>query len=120
MLRKMPRVNPLQLRKDLLVAESELNRAQLIEEWQAITAGVRTLGARVKYVGTLASAAGLLVAGVSAFRRGRASPNGAKFSWLETALKGAQVAGSIWLACRGRGRDQKDHRRISERSIVGR
>jgi hypothetical protein len=108
MLRKMPRVNPLQLRKDLLVAESELNRAQLIEEWQAMTAGVRTLGARVKYVGTLASAAGLLVAGVSAFRRGRASPNGAKFSWLETALKGAQVAGSIWLACRGRGRDQKD------------
>ena len=108
MLRTMPRVKPLQLRKDLLVAESELNRAHLLEDWQAMTEGVRTLGARVKYVGTFASAAGLLVAGVSAFRRGRAAPNGAKFSWLEAALKGAQVAGSIWLASRGRGRAQKD------------
>lgn len=108
MLRENPHLSPLHLRKELLVAESELNRAQLIEEWEAMTDGVRTFGARVKTVGSLASTAALLVAGLLAFRRGRASPNGAKSSWLETALKGAKVAGSVWLACRGRGRDQKE------------
>ena len=108
MLREMPRVNPLQLRKELLVAESELNRAQLVEEWQAMTVGVRTLGARVKYVSVLASAAALFVSGVSAFRRRRASTNGAKFSWLQTALQGAKVASSLWLAFRSRDRDSKD------------
>jgi len=100
-------VTPLESRKQLLIAESELNREQLIEEWQAMGLGVRALGARVKSVSSLASAAALLAAGVSVFRRGRALPNGAKSSWLQTALKGAQVAGSIWLAIHGRGRDRK-------------
>jgi hypothetical protein len=104
----IPQVNPLRLRKELLVAESELNRAQLIEEWQAMTGGVRTFGARVKSLGSAASAVALLVAGVSAFRRGRASPDGAKSSWLQTAVKGAKVAGSIWLAYRARGRDHPE------------
>jgi hypothetical protein len=105
---KDPHVSPLELRKELLIAESELNRAQLAGDLAALTAGVRNLTARATSVSALASAVALLVAGVLAFRRGRASSNGAKFSWLETALRGAQVAGSIWLACRGRGRDQKD------------
>ena len=104
MSRKMPRVNPLQLRKELLIAESDLNRAQLLEDWQAMTVGARTLTARVKSVSALASAAALLIAGVSAFRRERASTNGAKSSWIETVLKGAKVAGSLWLAFRARPR----------------
>src|SRR6185503_293064 len=97
-------VMSLESRKQLLIAESELNRSYLIEEWQAMGLGVRALGARVKSVSSLASAAALLAAGVSAFRRGRVSPNGPKSSWLQTALKGAQVAGSIWLAIRSRPR----------------
>ena len=101
-------VSPLESRKELLIAESEFNRAQLAGDLAVLTAGVRNLTARAKTVSALASAAALLVAGASAFRRPRASANGAKSSWLETALKGAQVAGSIWLACRGRGRDQKE------------
>jgi hypothetical protein len=102
MFRQNPRLSPLQLRKELLVAESELNRAQLIEEWQALTDGVRTFRVRVKSVSSLVSAGTLLVGALSAFRRGRASPNGAKSSWLQTALKGAQVANSIWVAFRAR------------------
>jgi hypothetical protein len=101
-------VSPLQLRKELLVAESELNRAQLIEEWQGMTEGIRTLGARVKTVGSVASLAALLAAGVSAFRRERASSHGAKSSWFDKILKGAKVASAIWVALRAHGRDQKD------------
>jgi hypothetical protein len=108
MLRENPHVKPLQLRKELLVAESELNRAQLVEEWQAMTDGVRTLGARVKSISTLASGAALVAAAVSAYRRGRASTNGAKSSWLQMALKGAKIAGPIWLALRSQARYQKN------------
>jgi len=99
-----PRVNPLESRKRLLIAESELNRAQLAQEWVALTAGVRTLTGRVKSFGSIASAAALLVAGLAAFRRGRRGDADVKPSWLQMALKGAQAAGSIWLAFRRRSR----------------
>ncbi len=118
MLRENPRVSPLQLRKELLIAESELNRAQLIEEWNAMTESVRTFGTRVKTVTSVASVAALLMAGVSAFRRGRASSNGTKSSWLQTALKGAKLASSIWLAFRARGRDHvKQNSKSTSREI---
>jgi hypothetical protein len=94
--RKHSRVNPLELRKALLIAESELNRSRLIDEWQSMTARHRTLGARVKSVGSLASAVALFVSAVLAFRRKHDSPNGEKPSWLQTGLKGAQFVGSVW------------------------
>jgi len=68
-----------------------------------MTEGVRTFGARAKYIGSLASAAALLVAGVAAFRRGKCETAAAvKPSWLQTAMNGAKLAGSIWLAFRSR------------------
>jgi len=99
-----PHVSPLESRKQLLVAESELNRAHLIEDWQGITDGVRTFGARLKSVGSVASASALLLAGASAFRRERRSSKGTMPSWLQAALKGAKLASSIWLAFRARSR----------------
>ena len=98
------RVNPLELRKQLLIAESELNRAQLSEEWQKMTEGVHSFAGRVKSVGSVASAAALLVAGMSAFRRRRAGPAGAKPSWSQRILNGARLASSIWFAFRARRR----------------
>jgi len=97
-------VNPLESRKRLLVAESELNRAQLVREWVEMTEGIRTLTGRVKSFGSIASAAALLVAGLAACRRGKSKSAGVKPSWFQTALKSAQVAGSIWVAFRRRSR----------------
>jgi hypothetical protein len=99
-----PRVNPLESRKRLLIAESELNRTQLVQEWLALTAGVRTLTGHVKSFGSIASAAALLLAGFAAYRRGKRTEADVKPSWLQTALKGAQAAASIWLAFRARSR----------------
>jgi hypothetical protein len=97
-------VNPLALRKRLLIAESEINRVGIQEEWQSMTAGVRSLAGRVNSVGSLASAAALLVAGVSAFRRGKFVSTDVKPSWFQSALKGAELAGTLWLAFRARSR----------------
>lgn len=99
-----PRVNLLESRKQLLIAESELNRAQLTQEWVALTAAVRTFTGRVKSFGSIASASALLVAGLAAFRRGKRADADVKPSWLQMALKGAEAAGSIWLAFRARSR----------------
>ena len=104
MLGKLPRVNPLELRKELLIAESEINRVQLVEEWQAMATGIHSFAGRAKSVSALASAAAVLVTGVAAFRRGKSGSIGANPSWLQTVLKGAQMAGSLWLAFRARQR----------------
>jgi hypothetical protein len=94
------------LRKQLLIAESELNRARLSEEWQTMAHGVRDLAHRAKTIGAWASAAALLVAGVTAWRRGAPSPGTAKSSWFQKILNGARLGARIWFAfraCGGKG-----------------
>jgi hypothetical protein len=101
-------MNPLESRKQLLIAESELNRAQLVGDIAALTEGVRTLTDRAKSFGLIASSAAVLVAGLAAFRRGKPVDADAKPFWLQTIFKGAGMVSTLWLAFRSRGRDQKD------------
>lgn len=48
MSRKKSLVSPLASRKQVLIAEGELNRVQLSEEWQTITHGIVDLAHRAK------------------------------------------------------------------------
>jgi len=92
--------------KQLLIAESELNRAQLCEEWQKMAHGIHDLADRVKTIAGWTSATALLMAGLSTFRHCKVDAAEEKPSWFKRALKGAQLAGSILLAFRrmsGRG-----------------
>ena len=95
-------MTPLETRKELLIAESELNRAQIIVEWQAMADGMRSVTQRVKSLGPLVSVLALFFAGMTAFRRRKATPAGGKPSWLALILKGAQLGSSIWGAFRAR------------------
>jgi len=95
-------MNPLESRKQLLIAESELNRAQLVQEWQTIADGVRSVADRARTISSLASAAVSLIAGLASFRRTRSAPAGEKPSWWQTLLKGAQLAGLLWSEFRPR------------------
>ena len=95
-------ISPLELRKQLLIAESELNRAQLSEEWHTITYGVRDLARHAKTIAAWASTAALLVAGVTALRRDPSSLGTPKSSWLQKLLNGARVAATIWFTFRAR------------------
>ena len=99
----------LESRKQLLIAESELNRAQLGGDLDALTAGVRTLTDNAKSFGAIASSAAVLVAGLATFRRGNKPVDaGGKTSRLQTILKSAGWISTVWLAFRSRGSDQKD------------
>jgi hypothetical protein len=101
-------MTPLESRKQLLLAESELNRAQLAGDMAALTARVRMLTDRAKSFSAIASSAAVLVSGLAAFQRGKPAVAGAKHSWLQTILKGAGLISTIWLALRppGRSRDE--------------
>ena len=99
-------MNPLESRKQLLLAESELNRAQLVGDMAALRADVRALTDRAKSFGSIASSAAVLVAGLAAFRRGKSAAAGAKPSWLQTILKGAGLISTLWLAFRSQGCDR--------------
>ena len=105
---KNPRLNPLQSRKQLLLAESELNRAQLAGDMAALTADVRALAGRARSIGLIVASAAALLAGLAAFRRKKSAPAGAKPSWLQGILKGAGLISSLWLAFRPQGHDRED------------
>jgi hypothetical protein len=92
----------------LLIAESELNRAQMVGDLAALNSGLRTLAARAQSLRTIVSSGAVLVAGLAAWRRGKAGGADAKQSWLQTMVKGAGLVSSLWLAFRPRGHDPKN------------
>ena len=105
---KNPRLNPLESRKQLLVAESELNRAQLVQEWQAMTDGVRSVAARASTISFIAFTGVSLIASLASFWRSKSVDAGARPSWLKTILNSAGQISTLWLAFRSWRRDQKD------------
>ena len=102
------RMNPLESRKQLLIAESELNRAQLVQEWQVTTGEVRSLTSQARSISSIASAVATLVAGLSSLRHKKSAPADEKPSWWQTILKGAGLVGSFWSEFRSRRREQEE------------
>ena len=100
---KASHLSPLESRKQLLLAASELNRAQLSQEWQTMTHGVRDLARRAKTIAAWVSSAALLVAGLTALRRGPPAFGTPKSSWFQKLLNGARMASTIWFAFAARG-----------------
>jgi hypothetical protein len=106
MFEKNSHLNPLESRKQLLLAESEVNRAQMLADISALSAEVRALNDRATSFGSMASSAAVLVSGLAAFRRGKPPDADAKPSWLRTVLKGAGLVSNLWLALRLKGRNR--------------
>jgi len=101
-------MNPLVSRKKLLVAESELNRAQLVEEWQTLAEDFHSLKDRAQKLGTLASLAASLITVWRSFRQQKSAPAAEKPGWLQNLVKGAGLAASLWSQFRPQGTDPKN------------
>ncbi len=99
-------LNPLASRKQLLIAESELNRAQLVQDWQAVADGVHAVADRAGTLGSVVSATASLVAMLASFRHQKSAPVAEKSSWLQTILKGAELMSTVWQVFRPRDRDR--------------
>jgi hypothetical protein len=111
-------MNPLKSRKQLLTAESELNRAQLVLEMEKIADQVHSLADQAKAIASFASAAATLIAGLASFRRKKeAAPAAEKPSWLQIILKGVGLISTVWQTFLPQSRRQKE--KIEEREAGG-
>ena len=101
-------MNARSARKHILIAESELSRSRLIEDCALIFADIQKIGVRAERFKSFASSAALLVTGIAAFQRGVRKPKEetGKSSWAGTALKGAGLVSSVWLALQAPRRDR--------------
>ncbi len=95
-------MNSLESRKKLLIAESDLNRAGLFQEWQMMTDGIRALAKQVKTFSLIATSAASVVGVLAALRRKKSTATPEKSSWLQTILKYAPIAGALWSEFRTR------------------
>jgi hypothetical protein len=101
-------MNPLKSRKQLLILESELNRAQLVQELETIKDKVHSLANQAQTIISLASAATTLIAGLVSFRHKKESAPAEKPSWLQTIVKGVGLVSTIWTAFRSQRSDQDE------------
>jgi hypothetical protein len=95
-------MSSLESRKQMLIAESELNRAQLAQEWRTMADGVHSIAGQARSISSLALGAASLIGALVAFRRIKSAPAGGKLSWWQTLLRGAQLVGSVWSEFRPR------------------
>ena len=93
---KNPRLKALESRKQLLIAESELNRAHLLHELDTMAVEIHGLANQAKTINWMASAAALLISGLSSFRSKNSAPGAERSPWWQTILKGAGVVSSLW------------------------
>jgi hypothetical protein len=105
MRRKHPPLTALAAHKQLLVAESELNRAEFGRDLDCLCQAANKLAHEVRSVSSLASAGAALFASGSALRRWLPfKRNDPRRSWMSTLINGVRAGISIWLALRPRVR----------------
>jgi len=101
-------MNELNMRKQLLIAESELNRAQLVADMAAIKAGTRALTRRATSTSSIVASSVVLMAGLASSPFRQSVGADAKTSRLDTVLKGATLIATLWLAFLSQKRDVND------------
>jgi hypothetical protein len=93
----------LTVRKQLLLAESEINREQLVRDCRTLTDEVRELRERLHTVcSAVTSAASVGMAGVKVIGEVRGACSREKGSWLSALLTGMRAGTSLWKSFRSR------------------
>jgi hypothetical protein len=92
------KLSPLESRKQLLIAESDLNRVLLVKECHALAGSFYKVIEPVKYLGLLASPAAVVMGLFKAFRNRNSEAGSSKSSWFSLLRLGL----AFWLGLRGR------------------
>src|SRR5215469_4374019 len=93
----------LESRKQDLLAESEVNRIELLKDWDALKIEGSRVKKHLRNVGSIASSAAILATAASFFRRRPEEPhraraqNHAGASWVNAAVNGARVGASLFF-----------------------
>ena len=96
-------LTPLESRKRLLLVESELNRAQLLNELHGLKTEMCHWQGQLQAIGSIAATVSNLAATISAMGRAfthRSEGQPGKSSLISTVLNGVRTGASIWGALR--------------------
>lgn len=89
--------SPLELRKRLLVAESEMNRALLAREYRVLTGDLRSATHHLKKLGGVVSSATALVAVYMAFRSRKSGTEPSRRPWWPACVKLFRLGLPLWI-----------------------
>jgi hypothetical protein len=111
MFRKDSQLTVIQARKKLLVAESEVNRAELLREIGALKGEITHIKKQMRTISSIASSAALVATAFSLFRNHRSSAENShgpkKTSWITAALAGARIGTSLFLKIKSMLRERE-------------
>jgi hypothetical protein len=93
-------MNELEARKQLLLAESAVNRALLDRDWETMVQGAVGIVSEVKQAGKLLGVGAALIGALGIFRRARTPKATAGRSWFRTLFGLARWAVPIWMELR--------------------
>lgn len=103
----------LERRKEELLAQCEVNRVELANDWDSLLLEVQRVKKNLKAAGSIASCAAVL-ATVTALLRRRPPPgpepktdNHTKFPWMSAALNGARVGATLFFKARSFLRERR-------------
>lgn len=100
----------LETRKQEILAQSEVNRIELLNEWEIVKADLERVKKNVRAAGSIASSAVVVAAVASLFRRKHepaTTENHTRAPWITAALKGAQAGASLFLKIRSLVRERR-------------
>ena len=99
----------LETRKQEIVAQSDVNRIELLKDWETLKTELQRVKKQLRAAGSIASSAVVLAAAASVLRRKHEPPkpeDHPKVPWVAAALNGAKVGASLFIKLRSlmRGR----------------
>ena len=104
-------MNELERRKQALMAESEVNRIELLKDWDALKMEGNRVKKHLRNVGSVASSAAILATAAAVLRRRPETPKAPKNhsgpSWVHAALDGARTGASLFFKLRSLARDRR-------------
>jgi hypothetical protein len=103
-------LSPIESRKQALLAESEVNRVELLKDWEALKAEATRVKKQWQTAGSIASSAAVVAATAALLRRNHEPPkpnNHAKASWVAAALNGARFGASLFFKVRSFMRERR-------------
>ena len=91
-------MNPLETRKRLLMAESDLLRIQLTEDIESLRSAWDRSGSRARIWSGLISSIPMLMAGMNSLCPKPTTNEGRRRSWGAMLLQGASLLSTVWLS----------------------
>lgn len=93
-------LNALESRRKLLVAESELNRLQAVQEWNVFAEEVRQVAERARSLNSLAASFISVVSGFSELTEGRRQAATGGGGWFHRLATATRFVSTLWMVYR--------------------